>query len=518
MSRWLRHLAQCLAVGIALGALFLSPLGQKLERSWGLGALYLVRGPIPAPPGALVIGLDEASAEWLSFHAADPARVSDVLPSCLTEETRQALLDMRNILELPRGVHACLLNVMAARGAPVVAFDILFHKPRPDDFALASALRDGPTAILLETIDRRQEAVLQGALKRERPLPALRDAASDTAFFLVGSATGSLVDGFVTGLAGFTDLTSMPEAVLARHSRTAKGRLVSSAADFRHFWLYGPAKTVPTVPLRAVFDRSRPLLPERLEHTAIFVGISDPARYGETDHFRTAMSGGPAEAIGGVEIAATAMLNRLHGHLMHRPDDIGMGIWVAIVGFLGAASLRFVGGWRGVRVLIIGGFVMAAGTAAAFAIGRLWLPVAVPFLVGLPALALLGTAWRYAQARNVLRRRLARPVIGAVLDAFEDRPLGMTEVPGTVLFVDIVGSVGIGEALGVSSYTRRLVNFQNASAAAVERGGGEVVEFEGDSMLAVFAEAGAGRAHPAAACRAALSIIEAAGAGADGAA
>ncbi len=148
----MRRLGLRIAGSVALALVFLSPPGQRLERDYGLASLYWLRGPVAVPPEAIVIALDQRSVNWLQFNAADFARVSDILPSCLTPHARDALSRARNISDMPRGVHACLTGELTRRGATLIGFDILLQVETPDDAALAEAIRSAGNVLLYERI------------------------------------------------------------------------------------------------------------------------------------------------------------------------------------------------------------------------------------------------------------------------------------------------------------------------------------------------------------------------------
>ncbi|MEO1774851.1 MAG: adenylate/guanylate cyclase domain-containing protein [Pseudomonadota bacterium] len=493
-----------------LAALQASPIGQRIEHGWGLAALYTLRGPVPAPEGALIVALDDLGAEWLAFVADDPGPASRRLEACLSAEDRRRLVAVTDTLQLPRAIHACLIDALAARGAQVLVFDVVFRLSREGDRALAEALANGPPAILLEGVDTPTGT---RALRRERPAPVFVEAAAATSFFQVVTDTTGLILGYRRHLPVFADLQPMPQVAAALAEREGLAPFPQQAPGVTPFWFYGPALSVPTVPIRAVFDDKTPehlRLPQDLSDTVVFIGISDPGRQAETDHFRTVASGEETDTVAGVELAATAFLNEIHNHRLMTVPPASATVITAVVGALAAYWVIMLGGWRSAGHVAATALLLAIIAAVIFVQIRLWVPLAVPVVLGLPVLLLVGLANGYARTRATLRRRLVRPVADVVLDTDGSVPLDMREQAATVLFADIVGSVLMSDRLSTVVYSTLLNRFQSDATVAVEAQGGIVVEIEGDGLLAVFPDEPGAEPHACRACRAGAALAEAA--------
>lgn len=115
------------SAGVLAGFL---PLVQEWEEGLGLGFLYTMRGPREAPEEVVVVSIDRATAKNLGVPT--------------------------DVDEWPRSLHARLLERIAAGGAAVVAFDIIFSEPRPDseDKAFAEAIRKTRSVILCQSITK----------------------------------------------------------------------------------------------------------------------------------------------------------------------------------------------------------------------------------------------------------------------------------------------------------------------------------------------------------------------------
>ena len=148
--RLLFRLGAAFLFGLVMLVVHWSSPGQFLEREYGLPLLYSLRGDLPAPPEAIVIGLDNGSVRAMNAHFgalssgySQGHQAWPLLDDCLPDQTKQSLRASVNINQLPRAVHGCLLDVLAARNARVIVFDISFSQSRPGDAFLGAAI-SGP--------------------------------------------------------------------------------------------------------------------------------------------------------------------------------------------------------------------------------------------------------------------------------------------------------------------------------------------------------------------------------------
>jgi len=274
-------------------------------------------------------------------------------------------------------------------------------------------------------------------------------------------------------------------------------------------WLYGPPKSIKTYTLRDVFDRdTKKPLPQSLASVAVFIGLSDPAHRGTMDHYKIPILGAETNDIGGVELAATAFLNLVHGEEMWRPGLVGEAALVFLIGLAAALSARVLPGRRG--LIAIAGLTVAYGGLAwaAFASQQVWLPFGVPIYLGLTATVLLGLATRYAFAKQLVARLTPQPVASILLEGMEaERRAARTE-QATVMFTDLVGSTNLGDQLTNVEYTEVMNRYYDTATTTIEAHNGMVIEYMGDGILAVFRESVAGPSHATQACKAALALSE----------
>lgn len=127
--RWISLLS-----GVAVGALCAASLGipavHALEQRFGLQWLFDLRGPVEPPQHAILVLMNERSADSISlphdperFHRCEDLRVG-VRPA-----THVSLPELPS--RWPRCVHARLLERLTEAGASLVVFDVLFRERPP---------------------------------------------------------------------------------------------------------------------------------------------------------------------------------------------------------------------------------------------------------------------------------------------------------------------------------------------------------------------------------------------------
>ena len=502
ISRW----AVALLFGLTMFGILLSPAGRVLEKEYGLPLLYALRGPVAAPPEAMVIGLDNRSVRWLNARAIgwynDPDSIHQSAPGlaeCMPESSWQALLGAANINHIPRPVHACLVDALAARGARLISFDINFNKDRQGDAVLAGAIARAGNVLLFERF-----ADDDGIELRSQPKAMFREAAIDTMAFRVDSARGQMVTGYRLryDLAG--DLRAMPDRAWSAYTGEP---LPQAVEGLQWFWLYGPPLSVRTVPLMNVFDPGAAAMPEDMSNVVVFIGSSDPEDASIDDHFPVPTSGRGNRLIGGVELAATAFLNRLHGTQLQRLPAWAEGLVAFLVAVLGTAIVFNMAGWKlvwGLGLLALG---WLAVSGAAFAGAQLWLPVAVPVFLTSGLLVLGALSVRYMFVRTLVERLAPRQVASTLLGGTDADRRTMRTEQATVMFIDLIGSTGMAESLDEFTYSGAISQYYETATGVVEAHGGMVVEFMGDGVLAMFSQSVSGPRHAARACAAASALL-----------
>ena len=493
-----RTLVICGLGALAAAVLSLTPLAHRLEREIGLGLLYAVRGELEAPEGALVVGLDRASIGWLERNVRALGQGSGSLGGCLSQYARDELGRARNVNQLPRAVHACLIRRLAQRNPRLIVFDINFNVETPDDLLLAQAVRSAGDVLLLERIEH------DGVVRRLGLSDPLAGAALGTVFFQTDGSPGRVVTGYPTRLRLFPDIPPMPVEAWRRH--TGRAPSGAEATGLQLIWLYGPAGTVPTVPIRSVLEGDVTALPADLSRFTVFVGASDASDPSAYDHFKVPLLFAHSDLMGGVELAATAFLNLLHEDRLGTPSPTGWAGFVLCFAFLALLVSQLLVGRRAFGGVLAVAAAYSGMAAALFVLARLWVPLAVPLLVVTPVAVLSAFSARFAVARRLIERLAPRPFAHELLSDPEISRGDSKIEDATIMFADMVGSTALAERLGEDRFREVVNRYYSAATAAVEANDGMVVEYMGDGILALFTAGVAGPDHATKACRAAQRI------------
>jgi adenylate cyclase len=182
--------ASGLAVGVVCASLLAIPGVRGLEQRIGLQWLFDLRGPLEPPQHAVIVLMNERSAESISLPR-DPERFH----RC--EDLRAGVRPARHVSlpELPsrwpRCVHARLIERLHEAGASVVVFDVLFRErpPLPGTFGDLHAWQDATLARAAST-SRVVVAQKVEAVRGHEQLASLSTAISDA---VLGSAPFPLV-------------------------------------------------------------------------------------------------------------------------------------------------------------------------------------------------------------------------------------------------------------------------------------------------------------------------------------
>ncbi|TYO90818.1 CHASE2 domain-containing protein [Oceanicella actignis] len=491
-SGWAARAGLALLMLAACVALELSALGDRAARSIDLPILYTLRGAQPAPPDAAIVTIDRASADWLANNAEDLAAVSSVLAQC--PGAAEAALNARVGDVRLRAIYACLVDWLSARGARLIALDVLFHRANRldggvSDRRLADAIARSGRTVLLRRLDVLSDET--GAVighREERPTALLAEAARAIGHFETPDH-GGVISGYVARAAAFPNAASLPDAAY----RIAAGIAAPdcpAAPCIRRFWLYGPPGTIPTYTLIDLLgDRETGLRrapPPTLEGVSVFIGYADQQAPGATDHFESPFLFAGDSRMPGVELTATAFLNLLEGKPLHRPGPLSRGLIVGAAALTLLTAALTLPGRAGLIALfgLSAAYLMFAHTL--FAHARIWIPVALPLMAALPLSLYLWLSLRFGLARRLIDR-MAPPEWTDIMLAGESRGRPFSEIAeAAILVTDLEGSTLVAERIGSAAYEGFLRAYHEIENACVELQGGFVDKFTGDGALAVF--------------------------------
>ncbi len=475
---------------------------RMLEPDYGLPLLYATRGERPAPREAVIIGLDKSGVDWLAFHADRLEADAPELAACLPPSVQSELARASNVEDLPRGLIGCLLVALAKLSPRAVVIDIHFYgaSDEVNDGLLEHGLRQQSRPILLEKV---QAASLGSPAMRERPALRFREAAQ-TGAFVVEWRDGDTYR-YIAAQPDFPSLRSFPRLAVeaAGLSPLPPGE---REAMFSLFNLYGPGGAVETVSFLDILTGG---YRESLAGRVAFVGASHPNGIARRDDFETAWSSSGGGDLAGVELAATGFLNLLHGQTLNRLPPVADLAAAAVIGFAMLTVALAVSGIWGAAAAAALGFLYFAGAAAAFSIGGLWLPVAAVSYAFVPLAALLAVGVGYRHTSAVLYRLLPRSIAAALVQDHSRTRSPAVVTEATVLVIDLIGSSALAERMEEAAFNRRMTEFFNLLNGAVEAGGGMVLKYTGDGLLAVFDSADLGGSHATRALGAAVQIAKA---------
>ena len=566
----LTRTVQCLLFGVAVAALGILagsvPAVLRLEENAGLGALFQLRGPRPAPAEVVVVSLDKVSSDALGLPN-EPAK-------------------------WPRTLHADLVDRLAAGGATVIVFDVLFDDPADPagDVRLGTAIHTAGNVVLTAFLKKsavgssRDGGLTVTAERLLPPIPTIADGALAVAPFPL-PVVPVKVSQFWTWKASAGNLPTLPTAVfqawmlrqsggwlddlraacppirealpekmaavwrarqlvdLARLARTCLtsdqeaartvqrrwGQRLQTGTDlsrdtlrslFEVYWgsdtrylnYYGPPRTVITVPY------AQALRGESLDMAGkiVLVGFSEQFQPEQRDGFYSVYSDDSGLDLSGVEIAATAIANMVDGTAV-KPLTLGaqllvIGLW----GLLAGALCRALSPLTAVAFCVLAIPLYGLWAGWLFDATNTWLAVVTPLLIQLPVALVLGLLAQYRQTQNQRKRVL--DALGAYLPAsavdrlmanLGDLKANAELLHGTCLTTDVEQYTRLSETLDPEALAVLMNEYYAALFAEVEAAGGVVIDVVGDSMMAIWAAVTPNSALRGRACRGALAIAAA---------
>jgi adenylate cyclase len=577
MRRWIRGGALGATIAACGALLTLTPLGDALERSYGLGWLFQIRGTVEPPPEVVVVGIDGTTGAALG-HPRLPR-------------------------DWPRTLHAEVVERLVEGGARVIVFDVDFSRVKPgdEDRVLAGAIAEADRVMLYERfVGRRQP--LQSAdgnvvgwtwiEERQPPNPELAGAARAIGSFPLPKVDHAAFEfwAFKTsagyapttaaiavqmyafdvygpwlellrqvGAKGIEDLPRTAEEIggpaeleaamltlrrafisdpglrarvgaalgppPAAGGESRERRLMRALTalyagdDQRYLNFYGPAGTLARVPYHDLLDGNAAVNGARigeLRDKVVFVGYSDLHDPDQPDRFYTVFTGRDGIDLSGVEVMATAFANLLTDRTLEvAPDAIAValvvafGLAVGVIAYLVPAPLA-------VPLAVLLTCMYGTAVAIQFNLGDLWLPLATPLMVQLPAALLMGITGQYLLERRK-ERKISRAISyylpeNVVRDLTETDldPSSLNKVVyGTCLATDMAGFTTLAEA----STPEELATFMNAYfdalAEPLKRHAADVTEFHADTIMCAWTGSSSDLGLRRRAVLAALGVVEA---------
>ncbi|MFQ6540214.1 CHASE2 domain-containing protein [Aphanothece stagnina] len=410
----------------------------------------------------------------------------------------------------PRSIYTSTLDRLFGSGAKAVAFDILFDSPsshgEADDAAFAKGLQRYRDKVVLgaQVFESRGRV---GGLTLSSPLPMLAAAAGSESSGLLNGLQDD--DGYIrlrpSSYAQQLRQSELPEVpsglatgLIRKGGLPERPPLVASESWRRLLDLYGPARTITTIPIWEVLEAdSFKRLADRGDFRNRVVLIGPTASVLQDIH-RTAFAG--AEGMPGVEIHATEIANRLEGRALFVPPasrlwGLFVGVLVLLLGLLSARSER-----PQVRLgslALLGAAMLGSGLLLlnlfGLGIGLLGLSV-VTLATGLVSAGDATVRLQLSKLR--LRRMLGRYLSPAVAAQMATQPEEADEILGgrvfdVVIFIsDVRGFTNRTTAMTQANQVPELVDQLNEYfgmlVTVLQREGATIDKYMGDSVLAVF--------------------------------
>jgi adenylate cyclase len=519
-----------LVVLILLGVQFIAPAAGLLDNAEALALdlRFRLRGPMAPGASVVVVRIDEPSIRKLGRWPWS------------------------------RELYAELIDKIAAAGASVIAFDVLFTEPgAPEaDRALAEAMRRAGNVVLpvfiapdVQTAARTGRAPsLSATLDRSAykvyrteappggprvpltgpnlimPIELLLEAAAGVGHvnFETGPGGSAQFESVAVG-AGGKLYPSLAVAVAQHYLKLSADQLrldigsdllvgpidvpLDRASRLPVNWL-GPRGTLPSVSFADVLDGTVP--PTFFNDRAVLVG-GDAVGVGRT--VRTPFD----PALPAVERQATIVNGILQIDFLLR-DQLTDGIDLVLV--LGGGVLAVAIGalaaplWGAVLALALA-MAVAALVILAFTTANLWLSFVVPTATPLMVYGVVSLNSYFRQHRDARRIQAAfsHYLHPALVDRLVQDPTALGPSGErrelTVLFSDIRGFSGIAERMTPERLVGFMTDYLSAMTEIVLDERGLLDKYIGDGVMAVYGAPMALPDHAYRACRTALRMVEA---------
>jgi adenylate cyclase len=566
MGRLRRGLALGAVIAVAGAFLSLAPPVLGLEAAVGLRALFGLRGALPAPDAVAVVGISAESAaavgqpaeldEWSrSVHAELIERLAELGAAAIVfdmsfEQQRDAEDDRRLAAAIAAAGNVILFErVMNERidvpgRAPPASAEIE-TRVSPLPALEAAAWGTGPFVLPRVPIRVDQFWVFGRSVGGAPTLPALALQAFFAADYPALAAAATALEPKLAGSLPATEaelraadleavVQTLRDAFRAQPALAAgalrwltseRGAAASErlaplvgmygGPDSRYLNFYGPARTVTTIPYDEVWSRAAQREAD-IRGRVVFVGYAERRQPEQQDEFYSVYSERSGQSLSGVEIAATAFANLLEMSslaALSMPLHVGVVLaWGLMAGVL-MCVLRPTAALAAAAVA--GGGYLGGSYAAAHAAG-VFVPLVIPVLVQLPLALLAGAVWSYRVLRarsERIRAALGHYVPAHVADRLAHETLaagaGGALLHGTCLFTDAEQYTAVAESMDPRSLGAFMNDYYEAMFRAVQRNAGEIADFAGDSMVALWAAAQPDPEALARACRAALDVAAA---------
>ena len=575
MNRWLKGLTLGACIGAASALFASAPLGVALEEGVGLQALLKIRGPVEPPPEVALVALDRRSADafGLPIDPRDwPRSLHGMLVDRLVAKGASLIVfDLAFVRQ--RSIEEDTAFAQAiARSRRVILFAGMRKEPQrtpgrretgsgslwrerlqmPVPFLEQSALASAPFPLPKASSSVRQFWAFSPDAERTPTLPAVALQALDIQTWLevideaglavVGKSTLDQLHAAVAqhlnvvpsllrrAFRTFPRLEGEVRRVLDERAREGLSdergrRLLNALADLyagpdsRYLNLYGPPGTIRTISYHEVIDdkgRARGLGMTALAGAVVFVGLSDRSAPGKDDAFPTVFTQNGVD-LSGVEIAATAFANLLTRRVLEPPAPLMTTLVLLAFGAAAAVLACALPATTAVPSALALAAAYAFATQLCFNAADVWAPLAVPLLVELPLVLVIGLLVQYVttrRQRNRMQRAIDQYVPPRVARELADRPVRPLAMQETAYAVCLAANAenfsALAEGMTPEAAASYLNRYLETVAEAMERHHADVMKFHIDGILYTWtSDRPGGLDVRAKACTAAIATLDA---------
>ena len=391
-----------------------------------------------------------------------------------------------------RKLHAQVVDRLAADGAAVIAFDMIFSEQASpqEDAAFARSIANAHNVVLAADHAYRETAMLRQWMRVD-PVPELLAAGAVSG--LASAATDA--DAMVRRFPDAEDIFWRQVVNVLQRERPEFGLSgqIPDSALVRHL---GPPHTFPYVPFYQVLNGSAEIPPGFFQDQIVLVGrdvrSSPEVGLAQSDLFATPFLGQSQLLTPGVEIHATLIENALTNQALG-PLGWQWNVGVLLV-FAAAASLAlwrwhpaWSGGW--ILLLMVGAFGLSYWF---FKEKSQWLPVLATVLtlllmyVGMGMMSYLVERRRAVQIKGTFSKYVSAQVVEQMV-AHPDRvKLGGERRELTLLFSDLAGFTSMSEKLPPETVAHIINLYLTHMTRIIIESGGTVDKFIGDAVMAFW--------------------------------
>jgi adenylate cyclase len=416
----------------------------------------------------------------------------------------------------PRDLHARLVDRLAASGAAVIAFDMIFAEASvpAEDQALADAVGRAGNVVMASDHAYQETSLLRQWIRVD-PLPELRRAGAVPGLATVTLDGDAVVRRMPDGEDIFwrrviqTLMKARPGILEAEPGAPSRGYI-------RHL---GPAHTFPYVSYYQVLAGDASLPPDFFQDQIVLIGrdvrASPEAGAAQADMFATPFLGKSKLLTPGVEIHANIIENVLTGQTIVRASTGQTLLFLTLALLLAVpALLRWHPVWSGLWFMML--LAQAGGLSYwLFASRNFWLPAGstlsalVALYLSMAVISYLTERRRGQQIKGAFAKYVSAQVVEQMIAHPEMLRLGGERRELTLLFSDLAGFTSISEKLPPDGVAKVINAYLTEMTRVILAEGGTVDKFIGDAVMAFWGAPLDDPEHALRATRAAIAMQEA---------